>query len=305
MNRGRGPRRLWRRPSVFVAALLLFAAGLTSVGVTFASFTAETQNNTSTLAGGWLSPPTGLSVTPSGYSGVLAWSPGKHGLDGQQLYGVDNGVSSTCPSSLSSYTSLASMTSATTAGYTDSSTTLESGNPRSTVNGHYVCYQMVSTRSNSGWIAAASFPATVLGLVPTGVSSTSASPITGGSSTITITFNQNVTVPTGTSIDVCLLPSSNQIVLGNSTSCTATIGTISVPSTNGSKENDCTGSGVQANNNSIVISLPNCKGGSGNAVSFAGAATYTPAAGGAIVASSVGAVPQCTTSLCVATGTFS
>jgi len=298
MSRGRGGRRLWRSPYVFAAAALLFATGLVAGGSTFASFTAETENTTATFAGGWVGAPTGLTVTPSGYNGVLAWSPATHGLDGQQLYGVDNGTSASCPASGTSLATLAAATST----YTDSSTSVD--NPRSGVNGHYVCYQLASTRSGSSWTSTASFPATVLGLVPTSVSGASTSPITGGTSTITIVYNQGVTVPASTTIYVCMLPSQNQIVLGNSSSCTATIGTIGVSSSD-TKENDCTASPVQASGNSIVISVQSCKSGVGNAVSFSGPATFTPAAGGAIVSSSVGSVPQCTTSLCVATGTFS
>lgn len=113
MKRGRGLRRLWRSPWVFAAAVVLFASGLAAGGSTLASFTAETQNSTATFAGGWLGAPTNPTVTPSGYSGQLAWTPATHGLTGQAIWGYDNGTSSTCttPTTL-------------TAGITSSATTL-------------------------------------------------------------------------------------------------------------------------------------------------------------------------------------
>lgn len=99
MSRGRSLRRLWRSPWVFAAAAVLFASGLTAGGVTLASFTAETENQTATAAGGWLGAANALTATvstTSGYNGELAWSPATHGLDGQQLWGYDNGTTSTC-----------------------------------------------------------------------------------------------------------------------------------------------------------------------------------------------------------------
>ena len=300
MSGRRSLRRLWRSPYVFAAAVLLFASGLAAGGTTLASFSAQTQNNPSTFAGGWIGAATGpFTVTPTGYGATLGWNHATHGLDGQQLYGLDNGTTATCPSS--GYTSLATMSPPLTNAYTDSSAVLESPNPASNVNGHYVCYRMVSTRSGSSWTATASFPATILGLVPTGIASSASGSPTNGS-TFTVTYNQNVTVPNPTTITVCLQPSQNQIVLGDG-SCAATIGTIGVPgASSSSKENDCGSSSVAASTNRIVITLGGCKTGNGNQASFSGTATYTAA--GSTVTSSSGSAVQCTTSLCKPTATF-
>lgn len=288
MSPSRSQRRLWRHPYVFVAALLLFAAGLTTVGATFASFTSETDNGTSAFAGGWLAPATALSVTPSGYNGVLAWSPGKHGLDGQQVFGVDNGTSASCPAS--GYSNLATTASATTATYTESTTTLD--NPRSNVNGHYVCYQLVSTRSGSSWTATASFPATVLGLVPTAVSY-AGNPLTSGS-TFTLSYNQPIAY-TGGTIEVCI-GGTPVVVFGSNASCTASIGSLAGGSAG--KTITCTTSTVAVTNGTqLLITLGGCPNGNGNQATMSGGpVTYT--ATGATVGSSVGAVPQCTTTLC-------
>lgn len=304
MSRRRGLRRLWRSPYVAAAAVLLLAAGLAGGGATLASFTAETQNDTSTFAGGWIGSASGLAATvstTSGYNGELAWTPGTQGLDGQSLYGVDNGTTTTsCPTS--GYSLLAT-TSAAAASLSDSSTVVD--NPRSGVDGHYVCYEIVSTRSGSSWTATSPAAGAVLGLVPTGIAS-SGSPL-GTGSTITITFNQNVALPTNplNGVYVCLQPAQSQIVLGVG-SCTPAIGTIggaAVTNKNGN-ENDCKTSSAGATGNSIVISISGCSGGKGSAVSVTGTGTYT-AAPGTTVTSSVGSAVQCTTSLCQPTGTFS
>lgn len=285
-------RRLWRHPYVFVAAAVIFASSLAAVGGTLASFSAQTGNNTSTLAGGWVSAPTNLTVAPSGYNGQLVWSPGAHGVAAQQLSGIDNGTSSTCPAS--GYTSLAAMASATTNTYTDSSTSLDT--PRSAVNGHYVCYQMTS--SHGSWTATGSFPATVLGLVPTGLSYTG-NPLTTGS-TFTISYNQNVSVPANTTIYVCTYNLSQpDVVFGSSNSCTASIGSLSGGTMTGGKSITCTSSSVTVvNNTQVLITLGGCPGGNGNRSTMSGGpVTYTPAPG-TTVSSATGSAYQCTTSLC-------
>lgn len=212
MSGSQGLRRLWRHPTVVAAAVIVFASSLVAAGGTLASFSAQTGNGTSTLAGGWLAPATNLTVAPSGLDGQLVWTPGRHGPDGQQLYGVDNGASSTCPAS--GYTLLATMASASTTSYTDGSTSL--ANPRSAIDGHYVCYQMVGTRSGSSWTATGSFPATRLGLV-----ATAATIANGGSSgavdagdTVTLTFNQQTNVSASSGLLVCTF-TSGVVLLGD------------------------------------------------------------------------------------------
>lgn len=120
MSRGRSLRRLWRHPYVFVAAAILFASGLATVGGTLASWSAQTENQTGTFAAGWVEAPTGLSASPSGYDAALSWTPGTHGVKGEALWDQDNGSSSTCPPS--GYSLTATMASASTSSYTASHT---------------------------------------------------------------------------------------------------------------------------------------------------------------------------------------
>lgn len=126
MNDRRRP--WWRSTYVVLAAAVLFASGAVVVGSTLANFTTETDNGTSTFPGGYVGAASSLGVTPSGYDGQLAWTPGTHGpVTGQQLYSLDNGSSSSCPAS--GYSLAANMASASTASYTQSnpdSTTLSS-----------------------------------------------------------------------------------------------------------------------------------------------------------------------------------
>lgn len=296
MSGGQSLRRLWRHPYVFVAAAVIFASGLAAVGGTLASFSAQTGNNTSTLAGGWVSAPTNLSVAPSGYNGQLVWSPGAHGVAAQQLSGIDNGTSSTCPAS--GYTSLATMASATTNTYTDSSTSLD--NPRSGVNGHYVCYQMTS--SHGSWTATGSFPATVLGLVPTSVSYNGGGTLQSGS-IITIGYNQAVTV-SAASAYVCVSNTGQPIVVLGNSSCTATIGSFT-GGTDSSKSVTCTSSSVAVvGTTTVQVTLGSCGNGPGHSATMSGATTFSAPTTGSIVTSSTGGAVQCTTSLCQPTMTW-
>jgi len=75
---------------------VLFAAGAVAVGSTLASFSAETDNNTSTFAGGWIGTASSLAATPSGTDASLTWTPATHGLNGQALWKWDAGSGSSC-----------------------------------------------------------------------------------------------------------------------------------------------------------------------------------------------------------------
>lgn len=192
----RSLRRLWRyHPFVVVVAAVVTACGAATLGVTLASFTAVTRNDTSTFASGWVGPATSLSVTPSGYDGQLGWVPGTHGpVTGQQLWGYDNGSSSSCPSV--GYTQLSTLGSASTSSYTDSHAT-------NALNGHYYCYEIISTSATT-WTATANFPATQLGLVATSVSITNA--VAGTlrtNDTIVVTYNQQPTLTALANTKVC------------------------------------------------------------------------------------------------------
>jgi hypothetical protein len=289
MSRGRSLRRLWRSPYVVAAAALLFASGLVAGGSTLASFTSETENTTATFAGGWVGPAKGLTVTPSGYNAQLTWSPATHGLDGQTLQAVDNGTSSSCPAN--GYTSLGALGSATASSTTDSSTLVDS--PRSGVNGHYVCYQLVSTRSGTNWTATASFPATVLGLVPTSVAY-SGSPIQNGT-TITITYNQPVSLASATA-EVCIVSGGSPLVAIGTTTCTAAIGSFSGGTA--ANSNTCsTSTAALISTTQVQVTAGGCQNGTGHTATMGGGTTTFTAAG-TDVTSATGGIAACTTSLC-------
>jgi hypothetical protein len=191
---------------VVIALAALVIAGV-AVGARI-GFTAETQGS-ATFAGGWIGPATGLAApTPSGYDAVLNWTPGTHGpVTGQQVWAVDNGTSSTCPSS--GFTLAATTASASTSTYTVPN--------NSSVNGHWLCYQLVST-SASAWTATTNFSAAQLGLVAKTVVITNSgnnNKLTNCDK-VTITFNQNVaTGSVPTSINVCAGAAAGVIILGD------------------------------------------------------------------------------------------
>lgn len=204
----RALRRAAAAHAVVIGVVLVAAVGV-AVGAVFVGFTGETQN-AATFAGGWIGPPTSLATpTPSGYDAQLAWTPGTHGpVTGQQLWGFDNGGTASCTGV--TYSLLNTMSSASTSAYTKANT--------SSVNGHWLCYQMVST-SASSWTASASFAPVQLGLVAKTVAiangAGNSNKITNGD-TITITFNQNVlasSIPS--SPVVCTGTTATRIIIGD------------------------------------------------------------------------------------------
>jgi hypothetical protein len=257
-----------RRRIALVAAVALLVTAGAAVAARI-GFTGET-NSTNTVANGWIGPPTALaSPTPSGYDAQLAWTPGTHGpVTGQQLWGVDNGTTSNCTGV--TYSLLNTMASAATATFTKANT--------SAVNGHWLCYQMVST-SASSWTSSANFAATQLGLVATSVSianSGTSGKITTGD-TITITFNQPVlasSVPT--SLVVCTGTSATVIFVGDTSNCTNTSDGYSVGVINGITVSG----GKQKLNSSAVVSGSTVTVTIGqNGQNASGTGTFTPATG--------------------------
>jgi hypothetical protein len=206
-------RRAIGAAAVIAASALILGNHI--VGVTSASFSGETRNAGSGFAGGWVGAPAAGTAVARGYDVALAWTPGTHGpVTGQKLNGLDNGTSSNCTGAV--YGLLASLASATTASYTDSS--------RGTLanDGDWYCYEIMST-SGTAWTAPFDLAAVQLGLVATGVSIANTSGGTvntlEGGDTITITFNQRTTIGT-TSVKVCTW--ANTIAIGdghNGNSC--------------------------------------------------------------------------------------
>jgi hypothetical protein len=225
--------RVWGGIAALVGAAVVLLVGSGATGGTFALFNAETQNASSTFAGGWIGAATGATATASGYDMSLAWTPGTHGpVTGQQLLGVDNGTNSNCTGA--AYASIA--TPAVSAGtYSDAS------RANATNNGHWFCYEIVST-SATVWTATSTFSAQ-LGLVANGISASNAATRCSGAATpasgkldctdkLVLTFNQKPLLPSSP-IKVCAWSANGTIIVGDTaTSCssrfdTASVGTIS------------------------------------------------------------------------------
>jgi hypothetical protein len=190
---------------VLAAAALLL--GNNVIGTTFALFNGETTNANSAFAGGWVGAPSTATATAVGYDVSLAWTPGTHGpVTGQQLFGVDNGTNSNCTGA--AYALLATLATASTATYTDSSR----GNLAN--DGNWFCYQLVSTSATS-WTSPLALSAMQLGLVTTAVQITNVGTANRiqKNDTIKLTFNQRTNLGTG-NIKVCVY-ATGVILLGD------------------------------------------------------------------------------------------
>lgn len=278
------------RVSVLLIALSL-GLGYFRVGGTFALWQGEATNTGSAFAAGWIGPPTGLGTpTPSGYGASLSWTPGTHGpVTGQEVYGVDGGTGSSA--SCGTYTLLTTLASASTTAYTDAGT--------SAANGHWWCYEIVST-SATAWTASAAFTPIRVGLIPSTVALANGTGTSGtidAGDTITVTFNQTVGTVSG-STNVCTFSGSGVILIGD-TGCGAatdsyTIGKLSGLTLGGTADVAATVSSTGAQ---ITVSV------TGTGPTASGTGTLTASTS---ITSSTGSAAACTASNCqiAATGGF-
>jgi hypothetical protein len=295
----RALRRAAAAHVVLIAVVLLASVGV-ALGAVFVGFTGETQN-ASTFAGGWIGAPTSLAApTPSGYDAQLAWTPGTHGpVTGQQLWGVDRGSTSNCTGAV--YALLNTMAGASTSTYPKSNT--------SSVNGHWLCYQMLST-SASAWTASSNFSAVQLGLVAKTVAianggGTNSSGKLTANDTITVTFNQPIlasSLPVGPII--CTGTSATLIIIGDTsaTNCSGTTDPYSVGVINGitvSGNKNKIDANVSVSGATLTITLAQ------NGTTATGTGTFTPAAT-ILSAATTDQAQACTTaSTCTPTSTGS
>lgn len=283
-------RRVATSHLLVLAAVLVLGGGLAAGALV--GFSAETQTQTATYAGGWVDAPTSLlAPTVSGYGATLTWAKGTHDVTAQDLYGTDQGTTTNCTGATYA-TQFATGLPATMTTTTDSR--------GSGANGHWICYQIRSTHGS--WYAGSNFSVIQVGLVPTGIAVAN-----GGNSnqinsgdTITLSFNQAVTYTGSTPIYVCAFVNPANTILIGDTNCgsasdTATIGKItgvSIP--NASRT--YTSSTVAASGNTLTITL----GGGGNgandrtAVTGTGTFTYT----GSTIQSTAGSASVCTAANC-------
>ena len=188
------------------AVALALSTGI--VGSTFALFNGETQNAASSFAGGWIGAPTAFTVTASGYDMSLAWTPGNHGpITGQTLNGADNNTISGCTGAAWSFIVSGP---ATTATYSDASR----GN--SGTNGHWFCYQLISTTATT-WNAAAT-QSLQLGLVTSviAIANVGTNNSINANDTITLTFNQRTNLAASGTTKVCVIAGSpGKVIIGD------------------------------------------------------------------------------------------
>jgi hypothetical protein len=205
-------KRLASTVAVFTALALAFA------GVARAAFTktASATQSLSSLSVGAASALTGAS---SGHNVVLNWSAGA-GATGYAVNGLANGTSSTCPAT--GYANVAN----------PSATTLTDA--RSTPQGTYECYQVVS--AHGSWSSQSGNPTAAAQL---GVVANSVAIANGGTAgrvdqgdVITVTFNQAINTSTGpASTDTICTNTGGQVVLGSTgtgASCSTAQATLGV-----------------------------------------------------------------------------
>lgn len=203
-----------------VASLALLRGGHT--GTTFALFNAETSNSGSVFAAGWLTAPTSLAATPQGNDVQLTWTGGTHGPPtGQSILGVDNGSSSSCGSaSLATLATVPYLSGANT--YVDAGgTSSGSGSGRGTSSnaGHWFCYAVAST-AGTRWTTATSAVPVQLGLFAQSVSISNANGTIAAGDTVTITFNQQPNLTSGT-VTVCAVAGGG-VIVGDTTATGST-----------------------------------------------------------------------------------
>jgi hypothetical protein len=293
-------RRAAASKTLLALALLFFSVG--TVGGTYAVFSAETQHQSSTFAGGWVAAPTGLQPpTVSGYGASLSWTHATHGVTNEDLYGTDEGTTSSCSGAAYS-TAFATGLGATTDSTTDSR--------GSSANGHWICYQIRSTHGS--WYTGANFSIVRVGLVPTTLATAEGSNPGNNAAldqgdTITITYNQAVSY-SGGAILVCTF-TDGTILLGDATtgnaSCgssgdTATIGKITNLSIGNART--YTSSSVGVGGSTVTVTLGNGGSGSSGRTSASGTGTFTGS--GSPTSTSGGAV-ACTITGCTPTAGFS
>jgi hypothetical protein len=258
--------------AIVILGAIALALSTGIVGTTSALFNGETQNAGSSFAGGWVAAPSSFTATPSGYDVALAWTPGVQSVTGQKVIGVDNGTNPDCTGA--AYSPVATLASATTATYTDSSRGTASN------NGNWFCYQLVST-SATVWTAQAA-QAAQIGLATTGIAiaNVGTDNSVNAGDTITLTFNQRTNLAASGSLKVCVR-TIGKIIIGSTAggaNCSDTDGyTIGVINGVTIGTARTYGSSTYATRTSAPWTVTITIGGT-NTSTYAGTGVFTPAA---------------------------
>jgi hypothetical protein len=269
-----------------------------------ASFNGQGNNASNVYAYTALYAPSALTATPAGHNVNLSWTAGTNG-NGYAILGVANGNSSNCSSV--TYSSVG--TSASTS-YTDTG--------RYTPQGTYFCYQ--AKTSYASWTSVNSNPTAVaqIGVVASSVviANGGTANQVGPGDTITINFNQPITIATGpvAANDVCWT-STGVIVLGTvavSGSCSATeannLGKLSGGTTSAAARYNATYAWSNGNM-TLKVTIGSTKVTGSNATT-SGTWTFNPTTTATDLLSATGAFHACDTNtgsgncLPVATGSF-
>jgi len=242
-----------RRLAVALVAVLAVGYGLATGAIpgVSATFSAETENSSSSFAGGWIPAPTGLSDAVAGSandqrslswtSGASAASPSPNPVTGQTILAADGGSGDSA--SCGAYSTLTTL-SATATSYSDSAGTAAD----------WWCYQVVSTSATT-WTTAATFTPVRL-FVPISVVLGNGGGTLGTSEagdTITITYNQDVKVknPQTVAVHVC----KNQGLITIGAGCTGTPSIGEVTGVTVSANNNYAGSTIAVSGPTITITL--------------------------------------------------
>jgi hypothetical protein len=193
-----------RRKRLALTLAVLATLALVFAGVARAAFTrtATVSQSLSSLSVGAASALTGAA---SGHNVIVNWSAGSSAT-AYAVNGVANGTSSTCPAS--GYSNISNPTATT---LTDA---------RSTPQGIYECYQVVSTHGS--WSSQSGNPtvAVQLGVVVSSVTIANGAGVAGtldAGDVITLRFNQAINTSTGpaSTDSICSKNGTDEIVLGS------------------------------------------------------------------------------------------
>lgn len=290
-------RRSLRRGAtsyLVLAAVALVGAGLAAGALV--GFSAETQNKTSTYAGGWLRAPSSLQApTVRGNGAALNWTHATHDSTGQDLYGSNMGTTTSCT------TATYATSFATGLSPTIDTTTDDRG---ASASGNWICYQIRSTHAT--WYTSANFSIIQVGLVPTHVTVTSGS--NAGSisplDTIALSFNQNITYNGATgaisgNITICAFTTG--VVLIGDNGCAAatdaaTVGKIAGLTIGANRTFET--STVAVSGSSVTFTLNTATNGSNNRTTATGTGTFAYTGSAALIQSSAGSATVCTAPNC-------
>lgn len=179
-----------------VALAIGIALAVAAIGGTWSTFSAETENASSAVAGGWVVAPSAFSApVASGDGEYFTWTVGSAGVTAQEVYFADQGTTANCTGasySNSLYSGGTALGAAVASIDGNTAVGQTSSNVPAANLGDYICYQVRST--HNAWFTSTNVGTAVqVGLVPSNPvwSGAGSGQLTNGQ-TITINYNQAV-----------------------------------------------------------------------------------------------------------------